>query len=71
MTLIFGFASTLKKQAQLNEEGHLLLHDVTCLWLWVRAKLNHQFPADVITKHDELFMNGSLASIGVMFLDSL
>ena len=47
----------LQKQAQLDEDGHVLLHDVTLLWIWVKDKMGTMFPADVVDKHEEMFFN--------------
>lgn len=49
-----------QKNAQLDDEGQLLLHDVCCLWHWLVPKLQHAFPTPVVEKHTSLFMRGSL-----------
>ena len=57
------FQSTLpppEKNAQLDDDGQLLLHDVVCLWNWMRPKLKSQFPGAVLQRHEELFMRGPL-----------
>ena len=36
------------------------LHDVVCLWNWLRPKLSAQFPGTVMAKHDDLFLRGIL-----------
>jgi len=41
----------------------LLLHDVCCLWTWLRPKLVEAFPGAVVDKHDLLFMRGTLGQI--------
>ena len=58
----FWIAPTLpQKNAQLDEESQLLLHDVTCLWHWLRPKMESAFPAPVIAKHDAMFQRGTLS----------
>ena len=47
--------------AQLDEDGHLLLFDVCCLWIWVRASLQKSFNVEIISKHDDMFERGFLA----------
>jgi hypothetical protein len=47
-----------QKLNQLDLDAQCLLHDVCCLWIWLRAKLVLSFSGEVIQKHDELFMNG-------------
>ena len=51
-----------QKLCQLTEEQHAALHDISCLWLWLRKQMETEFPGDVISRHDELFANGYLVS---------
>ena len=43
-----------QKLNQLDLDAQCLLHDVCCLWIWLRAKLVLSFSGEVIQKHDEL-----------------
>eukprot|EP00435_Cladocopium_sp_Y103_P069260 s569_g33.t1 len=49
-----------KKNAQLDDEGQLALHDICCLWHWLVPKMQHVFPTPVVEKHQSLFMRGAL-----------
>ncbi|CAK9015357.1 unnamed protein product [Durusdinium trenchii] len=44
-----------RKSSQLDLPAHEALHDIACLWQWVRAKMEREFPADVISHHDALW----------------
>ena len=58
--IILSLANPAQKNAQLDEAGHLALHDAVCLWIWLRPRLASEFPGDVCTRHEELFMKGYL-----------
>ena len=49
-----------QKEAQLSEQNHLDLHDLTCLWLFVKKAMSASFPGEVVERHQELFDNGHL-----------
>ncbi|CAL1131715.1 unnamed protein product [Cladocopium goreaui] len=51
-----------KKQSQISEDEHFLLHDVCCLWLWVKQKMAESFTVTEVEKHQELFDKGHLDS---------
>ena len=50
-----------QKQAQMDEESHVNLHDVVCLWIWLKKKMVDAFPSSVVDKYDSLFHKGFLA----------
>lgn len=50
----------LQKLAQLDEDGHTLLHDVCCLWHWLLPKMVGAFPSDVVKRYESLFEKGLL-----------
>ena len=58
--IILSLTNPAQKNAQLDEAGHLALHDAVCLWVWLRPKLAAEFPGDVVARHEELFMKGYL-----------
>ena len=47
--------------AQLDEAGHLQLHDIACLWCWLRPQLQAEFPSQTVDHYTDLFMKGHLA----------
>ena len=47
--------SCAQKAAQRSEDDHILLHDVCCLWVWLRPKMVAEFPGHVVKRHDDLF----------------
>ena len=49
-----------QKQAQMDEEGHVGLHDVVCLWIWLKKKLEDSFPSSLVEKYEALFLKGTL-----------
>lgn len=49
-----------QKMAQLDETGHLALHDIVCLWAWLAPKLQNEFPNNICDRHAELFAKGCL-----------
>lgn len=51
-------ASLVQKQAQLDEEGHQALFDVCCLWVYLKPKLEENFPAPIVQKCENLFQKG-------------
>ena len=51
-----------QKAAQLDEEQATSLHDIVCLWVWLRSHMEHEFNKTVVEQHDVLFMKGCLAS---------
>ena len=53
-----------QKLAALAEDEHFLLHDVTCLWCWLRPKMAKHFGTEIVDRHDELFLDGKLGGIG-------
>lgn len=53
-------SSPVQKNQQLNEEGATMLHDVVCLWLWVKEKMKMEFAAGTIEQHAEKFLKGIL-----------
>ena len=53
-------APLAEKLAQMDEDAHILLHDITCCWLWLRERLQRAFPNDVVDRYDELFSKGLL-----------
>ena len=53
-------SSPVQKNQQLNEEGATMLHDVVCLWVWVKETMKMEFTAAVIEQHDEKFLKGTL-----------
>ena len=57
---IFGFALTLQKEVQRGEEAQIHLHDMICLWLWMKKKMKESFPGEVLDRHQTLFDNGIL-----------
>ena len=44
-------------------DDQFMLHDITCLWVWLRPKLGKSFGTEVLEKHDELFMQGHLRPV--------
>lgn len=50
----------VQKLKQLNLEQCQLLHDICCVWLWLRAKLETSFAQPVLQQHDLMFMKGRL-----------
>ena len=50
----------MQKNQQLNEEAATMLHDVVCLWLWLREKMKVEFAEPIIAHHDEKFLKGCL-----------
>ena len=54
-----------QKLEQLNEEQHVLLHDVCCLWVWLVPHLREAFPGTVLEKHKAMFEQGMLTIISV------
>ena len=56
------FCDPAQKAAQLSEDGHILLHDVCCLWVWLLPKLLSSFPGNTVKQHEELFHKGFLGS---------
>ena len=53
-------AAFSQKNAQLDEDGQLLLHDLCCLWHWLLPKLHEAFPKAVVDKHEAMFFRGIL-----------
>ena len=51
-----------EKQSQISEDEHFLLHDVCCLWLWVKQKMAESFTVTEVEKHQELFDKGCFSS---------
>ena len=47
-----------QKAAQRSEDEHILLHDICCLWVWLRPKMAAEFPGHVVKRHDDLFAKG-------------
>ena len=45
----------------MDDERAAHLHDICCLWLWVRDKMANDFSQAVIDHHTDLFMKGPLA----------
>ena len=55
------FTQTLgQKQAQLDIDGHMLLHDCCVLWIWIKNKMVDLFPGEVLQQHDAWFEQGFL-----------
>lgn len=52
-----------QKAAQLDEEKAMLLHDICCLWIWLRSRMEESYGTDVLERHDGLFMKGTLGQI--------
>ena len=52
--------STLQKEVQLGLEEQLHLHDLVCLWIYVREKMSTSFTGEVMERHDILFQKGYL-----------
>lgn len=52
-----------EKEAQLSDESHVELHDLTCLWLYVKDQMGKSFPGEVVDRHQELFDNGLLGQM--------
>ena len=53
-----------QKQQQLSLEEHETLIDVCCLWSYIRPKLQGMITEEYFQKLSELFLNGTLVSIG-------
>ena len=47
-----------QKAMQLDEESHFLLHDIACLWIYLRPKMAATFPGEVVKRHEDLFHKG-------------
>ncbi|CAK9037631.1 unnamed protein product [Durusdinium trenchii] len=47
-----------QKMAQLSEDEHIHLHDICCLWVWLRAELEGAFPSNMVDKYTDLFYKG-------------
>ena len=62
----FSWGPPSQKAAQLSEEGHIALHDITCCWLWLRSYMERTFPASVVDQHVELFENGHFDCTNVL-----
>ena len=58
---------TLQKDVQRGEDAQILCHDMVCLWLWVKAKLEEHFPGEVVQRHQKLFDDGCLRSKNMCF----
>jgi len=58
LLLIFA-ANPAQKQAQLDLESHILLHDCCVLWLFVQSKMVEIFPGEVVQHHYQLFQQGT------------
>ena len=58
---------TLQKEVQRGEDAQILCHDIVCLWIWIKAKLEEHFPGDVVQRHQKLFDDGCLRSKNVWF----
>lgn len=52
-----------QKLAQLDEEGHIHLHDIVCLWVWLKERLQRAFPSDTVDRYTEYFHKGNLDMI--------
>ena len=53
-----------QKLKQLCSESCQHLHDICCLWLWLRSKLETSFTRPVLDQHDAMFMKGRLGFRG-------
>ena len=65
-----------QKLHQLDEDGHVALHDISCLWVWIKKKLSTMFSGEVLDRHqklweDGLFGNDSNTFPGAIFWASL
>lgn len=65
-----------QKLHQLDEDGHVALHDISCLWVWIKKKLSTMFFGEVLDRHqklweDGLFGNDSNTFPGAIFWASL
>ena len=51
---------SLQKMAQITEEQQQMLHDICCLWIYLKPRLEEAFPGGVVQKHVQMFWDGSL-----------
>ena len=51
-----------QKAMQLDEESHFLLHDIACLWIYLRPKMAATFPGEVVKRHEDLFHKGAVVA---------
>lgn len=58
----FYFLFPAQKNAQLDLDEHILLHDCCALWVWTKKKLGDIFPSSVVDQHQELFEQGFLGT---------
>lgn len=63
--------STLQKEVQLGFEEQLHLHDLTCLWIYVRGKMSATFTGEVMARHETLFEKGYLGVFNILYVFSL
>ena len=63
---LFQLGPPSQKAAQLSEDDHVALHDITCCWLWLRAYMERTFTASVVSQHIELFENGHFDCINIL-----
>ena len=61
--IIITSCFSLQKLAQLNEEQHQHLHDLTCLWVYIMPRLEETFPGNVVQKHLQMFWDGILGPV--------
>ena len=53
----------MQKAAQMDEEAHIHLHDIVCLWIWVREKISTEFNGETINNFEKMFHDGLLGSV--------
>ena len=63
---LFQLGPPSQKAAQLSEDDHVALRDITCCWLWLRAYMERTFTASVVSQHIELFENGHFDCINIL-----
>ena len=54
---------TPQKFAMLDIDGLVNLHDIVCLWIWLRERLQRTFPMETVAKYENLFQKGLLSCI--------
>jgi hypothetical protein len=56
----FAIILSLQKMAQTTEEQQQMLHDICCLWIYLRPRLEEAFPGGIVQKHTQMFWDGNL-----------
>ena len=61
-TISTGFGYP-QKYAMLDIDGLVHLHDIVCLWIWLRERLQRAFPMETVEKYEKLFQKGLLGCV--------